>query len=86
MKTKEKTHGPVIFAGSSVRLVQGEADSEVRQLRYLFSEVEVKVKRAHKFYSASSEQFLLVWTTAVAMPHTNFPCVAGQEKAAIIGI
>lgn len=35
---------------------------------HLFSEEEVKAKRAHKLNSASSEQFRLVWTTAVATP------------------
>jgi len=69
-----------------VQLVQGEGDSEMRQLWYLFSEEEVKAKRAHKFNSASSEQFLLVWTTAMDTPHTHFPHVAGPGRTAIIGI
>lgn len=73
MKTEEETHSPALFAGSSVQLVQGEAGSEMWPLRYLLSEEEVKAKRAHKFKSTTSEQFLLVWTTAVAAPHTNFP-------------
>lgn len=47
---------------------------------HLFSEEEVKAKRAHKLNSASSEQFRLVWTTAVATPPHKLPVCSRSGK------